>query len=75
VKCLLCKRESGSELCKYHQTARENVELAYRRWVDAYGSIGWKTYLDRVITNSQTGQWAKEVARLLEGRIDDKKTD
>lgn len=73
--CLLCRRESTSDLCRYHQAAKEELESAYDRWIKAYGSMGWKTYLDRVITNGQTGQWAKEVAKLLEGRLDDKKTN
>ncbi len=75
MKCLVCGREAISDLCKYHQAAKEGVESAYGLWVKAYGSMGWKTYLDRVITNSQSGQWAKEVAKLLEGHLDDKRTD
>jgi hypothetical protein len=34
--------------------------------------MDWKVYLDRVITNGETGQWAKEVAELLAGRLNDK---
>lgn len=71
VKCLLCGRQASVDLCKYHQAARERLESTYGLWVEAYGTIGWKGYLDRVITNAQTGQWAKEVAELLESRLDD----
>lgn len=74
MKCLLCSREATTEMCRYHQAAKEKLELTYSLWMRAYGSIGWKEYLDRVITNAQTGQWAKEVAELLEGHSDDKRT-
>ncbi len=74
MKCELCGREAVTDLCLYHQSAKENIETTYGLWVRAYGSMEWKTYLDRVIINAQTGQWAKEVAGLLEGRIHDKKS-
>jgi hypothetical protein len=61
------------DLCQYHEEARRVVESAYGAWLRAYGEMTWETYLDRVITNTQTGQWAKEVAELLVGRLVDKK--
>jgi len=70
MKCLLCSREAAAELCSYHSRARERVESAYSQWVKAYGAVDWKTYLDRVITNAETGQWAKEVAKLLAGHLE-----
>lgn len=73
MKCLLCNREAAAELCRYHSWAKERVESAYGLWVKAYGTMDWKSYLDRVITNAETGQWAKEVAELLVGRLNDKK--
>lgn len=73
MKCRLCSRRATTDLCRYHQEAKEHIESAYGLWVRAYGSIEWKTYLDRVIMNDQTGQWAKEVAELLEGYPDDKR--
>jgi hypothetical protein len=72
MKCRLCDREAAADLCRYHERAKGRVEAAYPRWVKAYGSMDWKAYLDRVITNAETGQWAKEVAELLVGRLDDK---
>jgi hypothetical protein len=71
MKCQLCSRQAAGHLCRYHLEAKEKVEAAYDLWVKAYGSMERKAYLDRVITNAQSGQWAKEVARLLEGRLDD----
>ncbi|HME19623.1 MAG TPA: hypothetical protein VKF15_07810 [Nitrososphaerales archaeon] len=72
MKCRLCSRDAAGDLCPYHMRAKENVEAAYEAWVRAYGGMDWKTYLDRVITNGETGQRAKEVAELLVGRLNDK---
>jgi hypothetical protein len=72
MKCRLCSREATDELCRYHERAKERVQSAYRGWARAYGGMDWKVYLDRVITNGETGQWAKEVAELLAGRLNDK---
>jgi hypothetical protein len=73
MKCEICGREASGDLCVYHERAREHLESAYASWARAYGGITRRAYLDRVITNAQTGQWAKEVAQLLAGRLDDKK--
>lgn len=74
MKCVLCEREVlASGLCSLHQGARERVEAAYPLWVRAYGRIEWKDYLDNVKRNFQTGRWAKEIAGLLGGPLDDKK--
>jgi len=69
VKCDLCGREALLGFCKYHEAARVNVEESYPRWVKAYGSLDWKDYLHRVIASSETGQWSKEIAELLESRL------
>ncbi len=67
VKCQLCERTAAlTDLCVYHQGAMERVKEAYPLWVRAYGSIGWKGYLDNIKRNVQTGRWAKETAELLE---------
>ena len=66
VKCQLCERTAVSDLCVYHQEAMERVKKAYPLWVSAYGTIGWKDYLDNVKRNVQTGRWAKETAEFLE---------
>ena len=68
MKCKLCSRAAVSDLCPYHQAAKERVQEAYPLWVRAYGKIGWEDYLDNVKRNAQTGQWAKEIAELLESR-------
>jgi hypothetical protein len=65
--CLLCKRERApsSTLCRYHLAAKRSVESAYRQWNEAYGGLAWKEYLRRISQDSETGEWAKEVAELL----------
>jgi hypothetical protein len=67
TSCRLCKREPAapSDLCKYHLSAKKNIESAYKQWKDGYGDITWNEYLKRVGHNAQTGQWAKEVAEML----------
>lgn len=67
MKCPVCGREAIGGLCRYHAEAKERVLAAYPLWVKAYGSIEWKDFLDNVKRNPQTGQWAKEIAELLEG--------
>ena len=65
--CRLCKRECApsSTLCKYHLAAKRSVESAYRQWNEAYGGIAWKEYLQRISQDTETGEWAKQVADLL----------
>ena len=67
TSCRLCKRDCApsSDFCRYHLTAKQNVEFGYKRWSEAYGAITWKDYLQRIGKNAQTGEWAKEVAELL----------
>ena len=72
MKCLVCGRESASDLCRHHEEAKSRLQAAYPLWVRAYGDIGWDKYLDNVKRNVQTGQWAKETAEFLQGGLDDK---
>lgn len=67
MKCRVCSKEAVDDLCRNHAGARDRLRAAYPLWVKAYGSIGWKDYLDSVKRNLQTGQWAKETAEFLEG--------
>jgi hypothetical protein len=67
MKCVLCNRRAVSDLCTYHERAKRKVEAGYRVWAEAYGEMKWKDYLDKVKRNEQTGQWAKEIAKMLEG--------
>ena len=65
VKCGLCERQAEGGLCQYHLEARTEVEAAYRRWAEAYGSMSSTEFLKRVIGNPETGEWAADVARML----------
>jgi hypothetical protein len=65
VNCRLCRRETDSEFCAYHSRARSEVAGAYKSWSEAYGELTWREYLNRVIKNPETGQWAVEVAKLM----------
>lgn len=67
MSCPLCGREAVSDLCVYHALARAKVEAAYPLWAKAYGGIEWREYLDNVKRSPRTGQWAKEIAGLLQG--------
>lgn len=67
MKCLVCGRDASGDLCRHHAEAKEKLQAAYPRWVEAYGGMGWTEYLDNVKRNVQTGQWAKETAEFLQG--------
>lgn len=70
MKCALCERRSDEGFCQYHKAAREGVEAAYAYWKEAYGTLSWMEYLDRIKRDPRTGQWAKEVAGILGERSD-----
>jgi len=65
MKCKACDRPGAPELCPYHMAAKAEVERAYGLWVRAYGHVERKDYLDNVKRNTQTGEWAREMADLL----------
>lgn len=71
MKCKLCGRETASSLCRYHDEAKRKIEAGYRLWTEAYGEMKWTDYLDKVKHNEQTGEWAKEMAEMLEGLRND----
>ena len=73
MKCALCERESAGELCRHHERAKEEVTSAFVNWREAYGTLEWADYLDRIKRNPRTGQWAKEAAGFL-GGLSDKKS-
>ena len=67
MKCRICKREAVADLCRYHEETRLKVKAGYHLWAEAYGEMEWSSYLDKVKRNPRTGQWAKEIAKMLEG--------
>ena len=49
-----------------HATAELNVRVGYEVWAKAFdGNISMNDYLERIISLLETGDKAKEVARLL----------
>ena len=66
MKCKLCRREvkDGSDLCIYHAAARDNLYKGYDRWLQAYGELSWKAYLERILNLQEAGAWVREVAKL-----------
>jgi len=67
MKCPLCEREAVTDLCRYHTESKEKLGWAYPLWVEAFGNMEWKDFLDNVKRNPQTGQWTKEIAEFLKG--------
>jgi hypothetical protein len=65
VKCRLCERQAEDSLCLYHKEARRKVESAYHRWLEAYGAISRAEYLRRIVENSETGEWAADIAKMM----------
>ena len=65
MKCKLCERQAADDLCLYHGEAKAKVESAYSSWSDAYGSMGWADYLEAVVKNTETGEWAAEIAEMM----------
>jgi len=66
LKCKVCERETAanSEYCELHEAAHRNLIEKYEDWKKALG-ISWKEYLNEIVKNPLTGEWAKEVAQRL----------
>ncbi|MFX1298471.1 MAG: hypothetical protein ACFFD2_26895 [Promethearchaeota archaeon] len=72
--CLICERERVSEkYCNYHEMAYKNVLKAHADWQEGYGELSFEDYLIKIIENSATGVWAKEIAESLIKKEDSKK--
>lgn len=66
MKCKICEKETAvnSEYCELHEAAHRNLVKKYEDWKKAL-SISWKEYLNEIVKNPLTGEWAKEVAQRL----------
>lgn len=66
-KCSLCSRAAPANecYCVFHSAALSNVKVSYVDWQRAIGEISWERYLERIIELKETGESAKEIARLL----------
>lgn len=66
--CPLCRRraESSTDFCERHKRAELNVKAGYDVWAKALDKqISIRSYLERIINLSETGQAAREVAGYL----------
>jgi hypothetical protein len=72
MSCEACDRPAEGRFCRFHDAARRSVEDGFAAWKAAYGPLEWPEYLDRIKRNPGTGQWAKEVAKILAGGVVDK---
>ncbi|MGM0685693.1 MAG: hypothetical protein ACQET3_01850 [Promethearchaeati archaeon] len=50
-----------SNLCEYHQIAKENLERVYNSWKQGL-DISYDSYLQKVLEIDLTGRWVKDVA-------------
>jgi hypothetical protein len=61
-KCFACARKvSMSKYCFYHAQAFDNLTEHYKRWVEAYGTISWRDFLNKLLQMNETGIWVKDV--------------
>jgi len=65
-RCKLChrKKRENSEYCPYHGKAFDNLREAFERWKRAF-DIDWDDYLRQIAENTETGEWARDVAESL----------
>lgn len=64
MKCEVCGREAKGKYCESHERAYKNVVEKYEAWKEAM-DISWKKYLNEIVKNPYTGEWAKQVAEWL----------
>ena len=65
MKCVICNKEASKDsYCELHLKAYENVIKKYDIWKRASG-VFWREYLNEIVKNPLTGEWAKEVAEHL----------
>jgi len=58
------KEKYEGEFCKWHKLSYEKLKETFKRWQDAL-EISWKQFLEEVIKNPNTGEWAREVAAYI----------
>ncbi|MEM3550500.1 MAG: hypothetical protein QXN87_01805 [Candidatus Bathyarchaeia archaeon] len=65
MKCAICNREAFKNgYCELHAKAYLSILKKYDVWKKAL-EISWKEYLNEIVRNPLTGEWAKEVAEHL----------
>ncbi|MEM2760785.1 MAG: hypothetical protein QXU32_01435 [Nitrososphaerales archaeon] len=64
-KCVACDRKAEKrDFCEYHESAYEAMKKNYDVWCDAYGTMSWKEYLEKLLKSKQTGVWVKDVVKI-----------
>jgi len=64
LRCEICSKEGGKELCERHSRAQELLKETFKRWQSAM-EINWERYLEEVRSNPKTGSWVKEVVKYI----------
>ncbi|MGH9992889.1 MAG: hypothetical protein ACREBU_15440 [Nitrososphaera sp.] len=62
-KCAACHRKAlaGKKYCLHHSKAFQKLAEHYDAWVQAYGDISRRDFMDRQLRMSETGSWIREV--------------
>jgi hypothetical protein len=66
--CVVCNEapeQDTGEYCSAHDRALANIHDAYATWLEAYGKLAFKEYLERVLRLSETGERVMELAKFL----------
>src|SRR3972149_1361828 len=64
--CVVCNvnvEQDAGEYCSAHNRALANIRDAYATWLEAYGKLAFKEYLERVLRLSETGERVIELAK------------
>jgi len=65
MNCRACNLEAvDGSWCSRHALAEKNLQKKYSVWVNAYQQMSWADYLKQLLTNTGTGEWVREVARV-----------
>jgi hypothetical protein len=66
-KCAACHRQvvaKGKKYCIYHTQAYDSLQKQYTAWVNAYGGISQKDYMNKLLSLDETGSWVKDVINI-----------
>ena len=54
----------GKKYCIYHTQAYDSLQKQYTAWVNAYGGIPQKDYMNKLLSLDETGSWVKDVINI-----------
>jgi hypothetical protein len=66
-KCAACYRQvvaKEKKYCIYHTQAYDSLQKQYTAWVNAYGGISQKDYMNKLLSLDETGSWVKDVINI-----------